>query len=88
MTEDQIAAVLDEEMQAEMTGTPPAYSGLNPDTDLEDAFFTGTQSTNTAVWLPVTLEPGTYVLVCFFPDLADGIPHAFKGMYTVVQVAT
>jgi hypothetical protein len=39
------------------------------------------------MWIPVDLEPGTYGLVCFFPDLADGMPHANKGMYTIVEVA-
>ncbi len=25
-------------------------------------------------------------MACFFPDIADGVPHAYKGMYTVVEV--
>jgi hypothetical protein len=41
----------------------------------------------TSIWVPVNLEPGTYVLVCFFPDIADGLPHAYHGMYSVVEVA-
>ena len=32
------------------------------------------------------LEPGSYVLVCFVPDLASGVPHAYLGMYDVVTV--
>jgi hypothetical protein len=87
MTEDQIQTILDEEMAAEMSGTPAAYSGINPETDLDDAFFTGTQSTGTSTWVPVTLEAGTYVLVCFFPDLSDGMPHAYHGMYTIIEIA-
>jgi hypothetical protein len=86
MTEDQIQTILDEEMAAEMSGTPAAYSGINPDTELEDAFFTGTQSTGTSTWIPVTLDAGTYVLVCFFPDMGDGLPHAYHGMYSIVEV--
>lgn len=86
MTEDQIAAVLDLEMQAEMTGTPPVYTDLNPEEDFEDVIGTGTQSTDTSIWFPVDLEPGTYAMVCFFPDAADGVPHAFYGMYAVFEV--
>lgn len=87
MTEEQIGVALEEEMAAGDTGTPPAYSDLNPDEDLSDeGFFSATQSTGTTVWLPVDLEAGSHVLVCFFPDMGDGMPHAYKGMYTVVKV--
>ncbi len=81
LTEDDVAAVL----ESEMTGTPAAVD-FNPDEDLIPALFTATQSTGTSIWIPVDLEPGTYGLVCFFPDIADGMPHAFRGMYTVVEV--
>lgn len=85
-TEEQVQVVLDEEMEAEMTGTPAAFSDLNPEEDFEFITFTGTQSIGTSQWITVDLEPGTYGLVCFFPDMADGLPHAYKGMYTVVEV--
>ncbi len=52
-----------------------------------DVAATGTQSTGTSLWIPMTLEPGTYVLICFFPDISDGMPHAFHGMYNVVEVS-
>ena len=87
MTKDQARVVLEEETQAQMTGTPPAYSDLNPEEDLQFTFFSATQSAGTAMWLPFDLEPGAYLIACFFPDIADGIPHAYKGMYTVVEVA-
>lgn len=86
MTEDQIQTILDEEMEAEMSGTPPAYSGINPEEELVDVFASGTQSNEVSTWFSLTLEPGAYVLVCFFPDQEDGIPHAFHGMYEVVHV--
>lgn len=82
MTQEDIGAIL----EADMTGTPAAV-GIDPDTDLVDLFFTGTQSRGTATWVPVNVEPGTYVLVCFFPDMGDGLPHAYKGMYSIVEVA-
>lgn len=33
----------------------------------------------TALW-PVTLDTGSYVLVCFVPDVGDGRPHLAHGM--------
>jgi hypothetical protein len=88
LTEAQVQTVLDEEMQAEMTGTPPAYSDLNPDEDFTEVTFTGTQSTGTSQWVLVDeVEAGTHLLICFFPDMADGVPHAFHGMYTILEIA-
>ncbi|MDQ3655025.1 MAG: hypothetical protein M3457_08095 [Chloroflexota bacterium] len=81
LTEDDVAAVL----ESDMTGTPAAVA-FDPDEDLIPVFFTATQSTGTSIWTPVDLEPGTYGLVCFFPDIADGMPHAYHGMYTIVEV--
>lgn len=86
MTKEQVGVVLEEEAAAQMTGTPPAYSDLNPDEDFGEGFYTGSQSGGTAVWVPVNLEAGTYLMACFFPDVADGMPHTEKGMYTVVEV--
>ncbi len=81
VTEADIEAVL----ESEMTGTPPAVD-FNPDEDFEDSFYTASQSTGTSVWIAVDLEPGTQVLLCFFPDMADGMPHAFKGMYALIEI--
>ena len=69
-----------------LTGTPAVYSGIDPNTDIEATFVTGTQSNGVTTWVAVDLPPGTYGLLCFFPDIAEGIPHAFLGMYTVVEV--
>lgn len=85
-TEEQIQVVLDEEMQAEMTGTPAAYSDLNPNEDMMPVTFTATQSTNTSMWITVDLAAGTHGLVCFFPDMGDGMPHSYHGMYAVIEV--
>jgi len=86
MTEEQIQVVLDEEMEAEMTGTPPVYSDLNPEEDLMPVTFTATQSGGTSMWVTVNLEAGSHGLACFFPDIADAVPHAYKGMYVVIDV--
>lgn len=82
VTMDDVGAIL----ESEMTGTPAAI-GLDPDADFEGAFFSGTQSTGTTQWVPVDLSAGSVVLLCFFPDMRDGMPHAFHGMYNVVEVA-
>jgi hypothetical protein len=87
LTEEQIQTVLDEEMQAEMTGTPPAYSDFNPEEDLMDVTFTATQSTGTSQWVVVeNVEAGTHVLICFVEDIEDGMPHAFHGMVDIVEI--
>lgn len=82
LTEEQIEAVL----EADITGTP-VPGAPNPDEDFEDVAFTATQSTDTSQWVTVDLEPGRYLLICFFPDAADGMPHAYHGMYSIVEVA-
>ncbi len=84
VTEADIEAVL----QAEMAGTPvaEAETDFNPDEDIMPVLGTGTQSGGTSIWLPVTLEPGTYAAICFFPDIETGIPHAYEGMYAIFEV--
>jgi hypothetical protein len=81
MTDEAIGAIL----MGDVSGTP-ADTGINPDSDLIAAFYTGTQSTGTTQWVLLDLEPGTYAVVCFFPDQADMMPHAFHGMYEVITV--
>lgn len=81
ITMDDVGAIL----ESEMTGTP-ATIDLDPDTDFEGAFFTGTQSTGTTQWVQVDLSAGNVVVVCFFPDISDGMPHAFHGMYNILRV--
>jgi hypothetical protein len=87
MTVEQVQVALDEEMDGGMSGTPVDYSGLNPETDLEFLVLTATQSNGTSQWVPVDLEPGTYLLICFFPDMGDGAPHAYHGMFNVITIA-
>ena len=83
VTEDQIAQILDLEMQG---ATPAPESGIpNPETFLPVASMTPLSMAKTG-WVPVNLEAGTYILVCFVPDIASGMPHAFEGMYEVITV--
>lgn len=81
VTEADIEAVL----EAEMTGTPAAVD-FNPDEDFEEAFYSATQSTGTTQWIVADIQPGTLIMICFFPDIEDGLPHAFHGMYTILEV--
>lgn len=82
ITEADIEAIL----QGEMTGTPAAVD-INPETDFHDVFGTGTQSRGTSQWVYVPDMPaGPLVMLCFFPDIQDGMPHALHGMYTIVEV--
>lgn len=37
--------------------------------------------------LAAELEAGAYVLLCFIPDIADGVPHVAKGMVASFDVA-
>jgi hypothetical protein len=81
ITEEEIGLLL----EADMTGTPAAID-FDPDADFEDVFYSGTQSTNTSIWVVADLSPGPLALVCFFPDMADGMPHAYHGMYSLVEI--
>jgi hypothetical protein len=87
LTEDQLMTALDEEMQAGMSGTPTVYSDFNPNEEAEDVAFSGTQSNATSQWIELKdVQAGTYVLICFYPDIQDGMPHAFHDMYAIVEI--
>lgn len=59
-------------------GVPPATRWLGGVTGIEAG-----QSAN----FTVTLKPGTYLLVCFWPDAKDGKPHFMHGMIKQVTVS-
>jgi hypothetical protein len=83
VTEEQIAQILEMEMQ----GGTPAPGGDLPNPE-EFIPVTGMSplSTGKTGWIPVTLEAGTYVIICFVPDIESGEPHAYHGMYQVITV--
>ena len=37
-------------------------------------------------WVTVRFTPGEYALICFYPDVVDGRPHAAHGMVRQVTV--
>jgi hypothetical protein len=81
ITNEDLGALL----MADMTGTP-APIDIDPDADFMPAFSTGTQSTGTSIWVEVDLSPGYLALLCYFPDISDGMPHAYHGMHNVVEI--
>jgi hypothetical protein len=85
-TPEQLQAFLDAEMAAGMSGTPALAGAFDPEAVTPIA-GTATQSTGTSIRITVDVPPGTNGMICFFPDLGDGLPHAFHGMFTVVEVA-
>jgi hypothetical protein len=84
-TPEQIQAFLDAEMAAGMSGTPAPAGDFDPEA-VAPVTGTGTQSTGTSIWISVDVPAGTNGMICFFPDLGDGLPHAFHGMFTVIEV--
>jgi hypothetical protein len=83
VTEEQLAQILEMEMQG---ATPAPDAELpNPDEWMPVAYMAPLSMGRTA-WIPVNLEPGTYIMVCFVPDIESGMPHALEGMYQVITV--
>lgn len=48
--------------------------------DISPGFMTGVLSPGVTMWAELSLDPGTYLLVCFVPDPETGAPHAMLGM--------
>lgn len=68
-----------------MTGTPEP--GALQQEDTTPAFFAPDQSPEVSQTLPITLEAGTYLLVCWVADPETGMPHAMMGMHELVTVS-
>jgi len=68
----------------EMGGTPEAEP-VGFDQAMPVAYL-AEQSTQVTSWHSVTLEPGTYALLCFVADPETGMPHAMMGMHDVFVV--
>lgn len=85
VTKDITNADVEAILQADMTGTPPAVD-INPEMDFNNVLFSGTQSTGTSQWVVADIPAGNLVVLCFFPDISDDMPHAYHGMYNVIPV--
>lgn len=61
-------------------------SGREPPGWFEDVAGVPGLSPGESITVTRTLEPGTYVFMCFFPD-PEGTPHAALGMYEVFTIS-
>ena len=86
VTKEQVGMVLEAEMAGTPTADAAAAAGVSNPDEWRFAEYAGTISMGAAEWIATDLEPGTYVLVCFAPDIESGMPHAYLGMYDVVTV--
>lgn len=93
----QLAEGLTVEQAMQMFGLSPAtataggeatpamdMSGPPPFTVVPSIAPMGPGQTN---YLELDLAPGTYIAVCFIPDMATGVPHAMMGMTASFTVA-
>ncbi|HEX6817351.1 MAG TPA: hypothetical protein VF120_03190 [Ktedonobacterales bacterium] len=65
---------------------PPGTNCTIPFEAFQDFGGDGGHGPGITSWVVLHLEPGTYGVICFLPDLNTGIPHAFMGMYDVFNV--
>ncbi len=79
-TEQVLELMASESEEATPTGGGPSFG------DFEPVGGMGWLSPGTTAWTEVTLEPGTYVALCFVFDPATGLPHAAMGMVAVFSV--
>ena len=86
VTKEQVSMLLEAEMAGTPTADAAAAAGVSNPDEWGFAEFAGTISMGASEWIATDLDPGTYVLVCFVPDIESGIPHAYLGMADVVTV--
>ncbi len=82
-TGDQVMATI----MSEGGATPAA--NVIPESDVQ-ALSTGVLllSSGQTMWLPVDLDPGTYVALCFVTDPNTGQPHVMEGMYSLFTIGS
>jgi hypothetical protein len=79
-TNDNIAATIQMEMGATPEAEPLDMAATMP------AAYLPEQSTGVTAWHAVSLEAGTYAVMCWISDPETGMPHAMLGMHNVVVV--
>jgi hypothetical protein len=65
---------------------PPGTNCTIPFEAVHDSGGNGAHGPGITSWVVLHLEPGTYGVMCFLPDIHTAIPHAFMGMYDVFTV--
>jgi hypothetical protein len=84
ITMDQVMAFL---MFDPSTGATPTADMLD-ETLLSFPIYAPVQSVGTTQWVVMDAGPGQIAIACFVPDpVAEGIPHAFEGMVSLLPVA-
>src|SRR5215211_6126318 len=86
VTKEQVGMLLEAEMAGTPTADAAAAAGISNPDEWGFAAYAGTISMGATEWIAADLEAGTYVLVCFVPDIESGMPHAYLGMVDVVTV--
>jgi len=81
--EDVTAKFMDAIMAASSQQAGP------PQMPYESAFSWSPMSPDTHAWVEVDLEPGTYVVICFIPDLSsqEMVSHFQHGMIKLITVS-
>ena len=64
--------------------SPTAHS--QPTFVLRGSTSAGVNSPGFGQMLKVDVPPGKYLIACFWPDRFTGMPHAFMGMWKLIQV--
>jgi hypothetical protein len=86
VTKEKVSMLLEAEMAGTPTADAAAAAGVSNPDEWGFAEYAGTISMGATEWIAADLEAGTYILVCFVPDIESGMPHAYLGMVDVVTV--
>jgi hypothetical protein len=79
-TNDNITGAIEAEMGATPSAEPVDINAAMP------AAYMPEQSEGVVAWHAVTLEAGTYAVMCWITDPETGMPHAMLGMHNVFVV--
>lgn len=79
-TNDNVTAAIEAEMGATPSAEPLDMSAAMP------AAYLPEQSTGVTAWHAISLEAGTYAVICWITDPESGMPHAMLGMHNVLVV--
>lgn len=58
----------------------------NPSWGLKESFDSAAISPTHEQVMKLNLPTGKYLIMCFFPDYFSGMPHAFMGMWKLIQL--
>ena len=79
-TNDNITGAIEAEMGATPSAEPLNFEEAMP------AGYIPEQSAGVTAWHTLSLEAGTYAVMCWITDPETGMPHAMLGMHNVIVV--